>query len=497
MEPSWETVTAPVIAPGAHLAGGWIVERILPEVGGCEAYLVTDGAAGRALCFRLSAEAPDPTLDETSAAVWGTVRRILMDDTLGRIVLDEVPEGSLLTDCLAEGWSPGPPWVEQLGSRLRQEHRRDRWHGQIAPDRIVVGAEGVAVAGWGLAEGDLGDLKARDLAAIAAIAGMVGASREPQRESTGEDPSATLPGDIPDAGAGHENPDDAALSAALSSDHVPTLRAAVEEWLAQGGAEDVPEFIKASDALRRLEERIEQQLASAEALIGRGDPLGAVAACREVVRLGAEEQAAPVMKQARKQARQMLAPGGRKAWKIWALTAAGVLALGLVASALWSSMGASSEQAELRRKVAEMVRTRGERDVAAWLLDLRTTGESTPASEELLAEHLQHLVQGEKEKMLGLRREMVAQGARPREADQLAEDALGRIESLVRENFESPLLAAGLSRSLVDLDKAAALYRAGAGVDERAAVEAVGQLLREDPVFVGDHGTEGLGEGGE
>ncbi|MDQ7088455.1 MAG: hypothetical protein Q9Q13_11640 [Acidobacteriota bacterium] len=233
-----------------------------------------------------------------------------------------------------------------------------------------------------------------------------------------------------------------ALCAAMASDHLPTLRAALDRWREDGGDEQVPEYRRALDALERIERKVDEHLEAARLQVERGDPLGAVAACREVVRLGAEDRALPLMKQARRQARDMLGgrrPFVRRAW-IVAAGAVGLLLCGLLG---WWLMGRGGDSGEIARQAALMARTHGERAVIAWLLDLRVTGESSAETEALLTGHLQALAAQERQKMLELRREIVSQGARPRQADRLAEESLARLDALAAADP----LSAGLERA--------------------------------------------------
>ena len=467
--------TAPVIGVGTEFAGGWRIERVLAEVAGLRAFYAVDGAYGHAICFLLPPGASDPELDEQAAAAWGTTRCILRDPELGRIVLDEVPEGPLFVEKLSEGWTPGPAFVDPIAAALRREHRRGRWHGQLAPDRIVLGADHVAVAGWGLSEGDASDLRARDLAGLAALSGHADRGRTGGGESGG---------DAPEAGAPSGGAALAALCAAMASDHLPTLRAALERWREGGGDEAIAEYRRAVDALERIERKIDEQLDAARLQIERGDPLGAVAACREVVRLGAEDRALPLMKQARRQAREMLG-GRRPLWRRRDVLGAVVGGVLLLAVLIWWQSGADGKESRIARQAAVMADTRGEREVTAWLLDLRATGESSAETEALLTRHLQALASEEREKMLQLRREIVSQGARPRQADRLAEQALARLDALAAADPTAAGLGTRLTRALIEVDKAAARYRAGARIDAASAQRAVEQLLREDSLFGG------------
>ncbi len=498
MEKATEARTAPVLGEGAELTGGWRVVRVLGEVAGFEAVIVEDDAFGVAFCFLLSADSPDPELDESWASAWGTVRRILRDERFGRLVLDEVPSATLLADRLAEGWTPPSAWHDQLLDHVRGCHREGRWHGQIAADRVVIGVDGLALPGWGLGGVDPEDAKARDLAALSAIAGMAPtpapAPSPPHSPAEDAEDSFDLDAFSDEAlspappAEGRASPEVAALRTAMASDHLPTLRSALAAWVEADGATELPEVLLARDALARLEQKVAAALDKAQGLLQKGDSLGAVAMCREAVRLGAEEEAEPVLREARKQARAMLSRRRLPSLRVLAISVAGFAALALLVVAGWLSFRDAPEDRQLAEQVAETVRRGGERSAVSFLASLRSSGVESPRGEELLAEHLERLVDQERAMMLSLRREVVSRGARPHRADQLAEEAFTELSTLATTDFSSPILPERVSRAIVLLDKAAALYRVDTELHAEQAVIAVDLLLREDPLFQGDGG---------
>ncbi len=123
------------------------------------------------------------------------------------------------------------------------------------------------------------------------------------------------------------------------------------------------------------------------------------------------------------------------------------------------------------------------------MLGLRTRNEASDELEQLLSEHYAAMVDGERQRLVDLRREVVARGARPRDGDALAEQALGALEALPGDPiFQSPMLASRIGQHLAELDKVAALYRADTVVREEDAVRAVELLVADDPVFVAPAG---------
>lgn len=494
MDIAAEARTTPVLSVGVELTGGWRVVRVLEEVAGIDAVLVEDDAFGHAFCFPIAPDAPDPVLDEGRAIGWGSVRRILRDEHYGRIVLDEVPEGTLLADRLADGWMPPSAWHAGLAALVREQHRKGNWHGQIVPDRIVISADALAVAGWGLGPGETEDLKARDLAALSAIAGLGSA---PVRATADlESPSQADEFEVEDVagGSGPASPrsapsdsDSSKLRAALVSDHLPTIRTAIGAWVSDQQALETPEFLRAKDALARLERKVAEQLETAREMLRCGDPLGAVALCREAVRLGAEEEAGPVLRQARKQARALLSRPRLPAPKKLLLGVATVAVLALLGFAGWLSVRPDHSALQVDEKVTGLLREGGERAVVNWLLLQKEREEAGSRVSFLLHEHMRQLVESEREMLLALRGEVVARGARPLRADQLTEESLTELETLAATSLSSGILPARVSRALVLLDKAAALYRAGTELRAEDAVVGFDHLLREDPVFDGPH----------
>lgn len=501
MDIAAEARTTPVLSVGAELTGGWRVVRVLEEIAGVDAVLVEDDAFGHAFCFPIAADAPDPVLDEGGAIGWGGVRRVLRDEHFGRIVLDEVPEGTLLADRLADGWMPPPAWHAGLAALVREQHRKGYWHGQIAPDRIVISADALAVPGWGLGPGESEDMKARDLAALSAIAGLgsapVRATADLEAPSRGDEfdlegmvwgSAPAPPGDAP--GDSHSSK----LRAALVSDHLPTIRAAIDVWVNDQQASETPEFLRAKDALARLEHKVAEQLETAREMLRCGDPLGAVALCREAVRLGAEEEAGPVLRQARKQARALLSRPRLPAPKKLLLGVATVAVLALLGFAGWLSARPDPSARQADETVASLLRDGGERAAVNWLLLQKEREDAGSRVSFLLHEHLTQLVESEREMLLALRGEVVARGARPLRADQLTEESLAELETLAATTMSSGILPARVSRALVLLDKAAALYRAGTELRAEDAVAGFDHLLREDPVFDGSRNPARGGE---
>jgi hypothetical protein len=468
--------TAPDV--GEPLAGGWHVERQLQPAGEMPVLLVVDDVGDRAIAFVLDAGAADPPLDEERAARWGTLRRVLRDETWGRLVVDGIPEGELLTDWMAAGKEVPPAWIDQLGDRLRADHRDDAWHGQLAADRIVVGDQELAVAGWGLGGDDDADgQRSRDLAALAALTGRRGAQESARSTGTVE--------------IGPASP---RMQAALAADHIPTLREAlseVEQALERGELDGEPaELARARDALQRLEAKATAQLESAERMITQGDPLGAVAACREAIRLGEEERAEPILKEARRQARRLLTGGERDAWRRWLFVAVGVAALAIVVvvGALWLMPGGGESPLEAR--LAELEQAGGRRAVVRWLAELEARGEGTVRTRELLATELQRLADEERARLLELRRRTVARGARPHRADRLAENGLATLAGLAAGDAGPAPTPAAIQQVLRDVDRAATRYRAATAIDTETAAAAVDRLLVTDPVFAGSAGGE-------
>jgi hypothetical protein len=464
------TVQAPDLpACGDRLTGGWQVERVLSTVGSVPGLLVVDEVGDRAVAFVLPAEAPDPPLDEERAGRWGTLRRVFRDDTWGRLVIDGVPEGDLLEDWLAQGRELPRAWIDRLSEDVRADHRADAWHGQIAPDRIVVGEQGLVVAGWGLGESHGEAQRSRDLAALAALSSHQGACEPPSPRSDG-------------AGSGPNiSP---RLQAALAADHIPTLRAALTELEASddGGP---GELARARDALQRLESRAASQLEAAERMIEQGDPLGAVAACREAIRIGEEARAQPILNRARREARRLLSGQQRDVWRRYVIYAAGAVAVLVALVSLGAWLMPSGDPSPFETRLAQLQDEGGRRAVVRWLAEQEARGEGSFESRERLSRELQRLADEERARLLELRRQTVARGARPHRADRIAETGLDTLAGLAAVDAGSPPTPAAIDQVLRDVDRAATRYRAATSIDGATAGEAIDRVLALDPLFAG------------
>lgn len=464
---------------GESLAGGWEVERELQVFGSLPALLAVDGVGDRAIVFLLPAEAPDPPLDDERAARWGTtLRRVLRDETWGRLVIDGIPEGHLLVDWLEAGRELPGRWVDRLSELVREDHRDGAWHGQLGPDRIVVGEQGLVAAGWGLGGDDAEAQRSRDLAGLAALASRRGgAEAAPARGE--HQPGA------PGAAASPR------LQAALAADHIPTLREALEELeraAAAGEPVEQAELARARDALQRLETRAASQLEAAERMIEQGDPLGAVAACREAIRVGEEERAQPILNQARRQAKRLVSGRERSLRRRLVLGGAAaaavvVLLIGLVA---WLLPSGTPSAWEAQRQ--ELEEQGGRRAVVGWLAEQASRGEGGAQVRERLAQELRRLADEERARLLELRRESVARGARPHRADSIAEAGLNTLAGLAASDAGSPPSPATIRQVLRDVDRAATRYRAATAIDAGTAASAVDRLIELDPVFAGGGG---------
>ncbi|UCF66342.1 MAG: hypothetical protein JSV80_11150 [Acidobacteriota bacterium] len=459
-----ETATAPVQPEiGEPLAGGWRVERLLGEHERILAVLAQGDAGARALCFVLPADSPDPELDDTVAAGWGSTRVVLRDERWGRVVVDEIGEGPLLCDRLQRGSIPPQAWMDELRRRVNAQHRRGALHGQLRPELIAISPGGPQIGGWGLVAASAEELEAIDATALAQIAGAAGEGSAEQRGP--------------------------ALRAAIVSDHLPTLRRAIEQHqLSQGsdawrGSTSDKDLARALDALTRIEQKVATQLAEARHRLDEGDPLGAVAACREAIRLGAEDEAEPLLRQARRQARRMLNRRGLAvSARGWIVGAAALVVLAACGFALLVAGGRSNGEPSLESVVARHAAAGGPRAAVRALLSLYERGELPPSGHDLLSEQLRQLASSERQRLVELRRDAVAQGARPRAADPLAEQALDEMDGLARE-FQPSGLAGRLTQALSHVDRAASLYRASLGLSPEEAMRAVEQLILDDRVF--------------
>ncbi len=469
---------------GAPLAGLWIVERTLDEVAGVAAVLARGIDGGRAIVFALPTGAPDPPLDDDAAVLWGAARRILRDPELGRIVVDEIPEGQLLADRLSLGLAPSQGAVDELWRRVRATHRRGEGHGQLAPDRIVLGPEGLVVAGWGLGGEDAEQRRARDLASLSRFSGLAGPGpRSPAptpNAQADESPPASGP---PTGEASGGAPSVHRLQAAVVSGHLPTLRQVLEEWTQNGGAEDHPAALRGRDALARLQRKVAECIEEARRRLAAGDPLGAVAPCREAIRLGAEPEAAPLLRQARRQARQMVGTRRWPSWRVLGMAIGGGLAVLLlvIAGVLAVSSGRGDE--ELREQVDGIAQKDGERAALMYLLARRERGADSAALDAVLVERLEKLAEAEEKRLEDLRRHAASQGARPRAADQEAGEAIAHLQNILGNSVDSPTFGPRVQEVFTKLDRAAQMYRAAAGLSGAAAARAVDLLVAKDPAF--------------
>ncbi len=215
-------------------------------------------------------------------------------------------------------------------------------------------------------------------------------------------------------------------------------------------------------------------------MLQAGDPLGAVAACREAIRLGAsEEEAGPLMRQARKQARQMVGGGKLPSWRMLAAGGAGVAALGLVVMLVLGALRPSPEEGKARTEAMMRAARDGERGAAVWLAEQRESGRRGAWIEALIGNHLGRMVQQERDRLVAQKRDAAAQGGVPQEADQLARGALAELEE-VAQRQDDPALATRLKSTIVALDRAAASYRAGVRLGADDAARAVEQLVAAD-----------------
>ncbi len=460
------TETTLELAPGTTIAGNWTLVTVLETLGGIQAGLAQGSGRGVAIVFFLPDSAPAPALDVDQEALWGTVRRVLRDEAFGRVVLDEVPDGERLSERIAQGGGAALGALAELKKRVGQAHQHGWVHGLLAADRVVCGAEGVAVAGWGLIGEDTRDRVSQDQAALAALASAAGV-----RERGPDEPSLTGPLMV------DQSPEAAALRAATRADHLPGLRQALEQWAAGGGSAEHQDARRATDALSRLERKVVTHLDQAAAMLQAGDPLGAVAACREAIRLGAsEEEAGPLMRQARKQARQMVGGGKLPSRRMLAAGGAGVAALGLVLMLALGALRPSPEEGKARTESMMRAARDGERGAAVWLAEQRESGQRGAWIEALITNHLGRMVQQERDRLVTQKRDALAHGGVPQEADQLARGALAELEEVAQKQ-DDPALATRLKSTIVALDRAAASYRGGVRLGADDAARAVEQLV--------------------
>ncbi len=353
--------------------------------------------------------------------------------------------------------------MEELARKVQEAHRRGVPHGLLVPELVVRGAEGVAAAGWGVLVEPRDEATARDLGALRALEG-----------STGRVPAeAAAPASVAES----------VLRPALFSGHVPTLAAALERARSEGVPPDDSLYLRAQDALSRLERKVEECLSGARRRLEQGDPLGAVAACREAIRLGAEGEAGPLLAEARRQARRLVgrpAPGRRVTLVGGAvvLVVAGFLLLGLLRGG-----GPGEDVTALLARADRLAAERGARTAATMLLRRWQETDGMTALEEPIERLLRRTAREERDRLLDLRREVVRRGGRPRRADRLADRALEELDRVAAAGLSQPNPDLRLARALLEVDRAASFYRAAMVLTAGQAAAAVDGLLRVDPVF--------------
>jgi hypothetical protein len=261
------------------------------------------------------------------------------------------------------------------------------------------------------------------------------------------------------------------------------------EWNQQGGAQDDSAAVRAADALSRLERKVAENLEDARRRVDAGDPLGAVGPCREAIRLGAETEAVPLLREARRQARQMVGAKRWPSWRVIAVAAGGGLALLLLVIAGALALRPSDGVAQLKEQIRRTEQRDGERTAMMFLLAHRERSESPAVAEDLLAAEAERLVQAEQQKLAQLRRESLAKGGRPRDADAAAESALRQLREVIATGGDSATMGPRLQQALAQIDRAVRMYRASAGISATEAVRGVESLLAKDPLFGGGGGA--------
>ncbi len=483
MKDAQETVTTATVTStpsvGDSLAGAWVIERVLPADSGIfTARARSASGDGCALVFTIDDPEVEPSLDGSLAEIFGTVRRVLRDERFGRIVVDEVPEGPSLAERIAAGTAIPLGLRGELQRRLRDAHQAGGAHGALGPHVVVLGPGELAIAGWGLGRSDAPESRARDTAALSAMLGGRSLTSA-EHEATGAQREREDTGAISAQGGGSA----ASLRAAIVSDHLPTLRRAYDGWVESGGdAQDV-DALRARDALQRLETKVQGLLADAERLLSRNDVLGATAVCREAIRLGAEEQAEPLLKRARKQAHTALNHDWFDRRRMLWIGAAALLTILAVISVVRWAMRSSAEELQLRQQVEGVSRREGARQATQMLFGLRVRRGAPQSVDELLASQLQRTLEEERARLVKLRSGAVAQGARPLQADELSERALQQLEQVATSNLDQPGLETQFQRALVQLDRAATLYTVSSTMTAVEAAQAVDSLLSGDSVF--------------
>lgn len=485
-----ETMTAPA-SPGAgeRLAGVWEVTARIAADQPWPAFEVRHSTGdGRALAFLLPDEAFEPSLDLRLAEIFGTTRRVLRDERYGRIVVDEVPDGAFLDSRLSSGATIPLGLRNEIQRRVRESHHAGAAHGALSPQWIVLGSGELALPGWGLDQHDLSQARARDAAALAALAGAAPAATHetPAGPSHGPTVAAAEPrgaiGAERSVSSAELSSLAASLRAAIVSDHLPTLRRAYESWVAAVVDPEDGDGVRARDALARLEGKVDGLLQEARRLLERHDLLGATALCREAIRLGAEEEAEPLLRQARRQAKSMLQPG-RYARLRWPLAAVVVLLVVICGWWLGRARGESVAVIALRQEVATLASQSGARAAVQALFAARGRSELDDVRGALLVAQMKHSAQEERQALLALRESVVQQGGRPAEADTLAERTLAELDVLASGDLDQPGVEAQYQRIVMNLDRAVSLYQVSTEISAAQAARAVDLLLAQDPIF--------------
>lgn len=482
MKDSQEITTATVETtpvPGDCLAGAWIIEKVLSADSGLFAARARSASGeGCAIVFTIDDIGVEPSLDGSLAEIFGTVRRVLRDERFGRILVDEVPEGPSLAERIADGASIPLGLRGELQRRLREVHHAGGAHGALSPQLVVLGPGELAMAGWGLSPADSQESRARDAAALSALLGASSMAAA-ENEATGAQREREPTGSVTSQSGGSV----ASLRAAIVSDHLPTLRRAYDGWLESGGDAQDTDALRARDALQRLETKVAGLMAEAERLLTRNDVLGATAVCREAIRLGAEEQAEPLLKRARKQAHTALNHDWFDRRRLLWIGAAAVFAVILTVTIARWAIRSSAEQQQLRQQVEGVSRREGARQATQMLFGLRVRKGAPQSVDDLLGTQLQRTLEEERARLVKLRSGVVAQGARPLQADELSERALAQLEKIATSSLDQPGLETQFQRALVQLDRAASLYTVSSTMTAVEAAQAVDGLLAGDPVF--------------
>jgi hypothetical protein len=464
-------LTAPVEpAIGESIAGAWIVQQALTREP--RPIYLAHGVTGdtRAALVLLDDADAEPSLSPQLSDLFGTTRRVLRDERFGRVVVDEIPQGPSLAERLSSGQSIPLGVRGELQRRLREAHHADGAHGALQPELIILGVGELAIAGWGLDLSDRSAARARDTAALSALLGRVAAL------SAGD--TGVVSGDD-----GARSNALNGLRAAIVSDHLPTLRRAFESWNESGGDDRDPDVVRARDALTRLEAKVAGLLSQAERLLESNDVLGATAVCREAIRLGAEDQAEPLLKRARRQAKSTLSAAWYQQPRYrWGAAAIAVVLVVLFAVVRWS-IGNSEARQRLAAEVDGVARREGARQAAVMLFGMQSRQPESAHVEQLLAEQLQQTAAQERARLVALRNTAVEQGGRPLEADEESQRVLRDLEQIAASALDTPGLATQFQRALIQVERVAAMYQVSSGLSAEDAAAAVDALLADDAAF--------------